>query len=86
MAVYKKVKYSVEMEVPSVTDVEDLGVEIEVVLLKEFEFKIGIDRVTVRVLSPVSCGLCEGMGSLDEPHLPGGECPGCSGTGVVNEN
>jgi len=29
-----------------------------------------------------SCPNCNGLGTLDEPHLPGGNCPICRGSGL----
>jgi len=41
-------------------------------------------RAALRDTAPAaeSCPNCNGLGTLDEPHLPGGNCPICRGSGL----
>ena len=44
----------------------------------------GIAHAALRDTAPAaeSCPNCNGLGTLDEPHLPGGNCPICRGSGL----
>lgn len=44
------------------------------------------ESVCTLLETSTDCPACGGMGSLDEPHLPGGACGVCGGSGQVEGN